>query len=192
MDLRRRSAERLAAARQVLDSLSLIDRWRTQGDPALVGSVALDLVVRPDIDLEIFAENPTPRDGFHVVTELSELPGIREARYQDSRNDRGAGLYWKVVYEDDTDQRWTLDMWLFDMERRSTSAAAMVEPIRNALTDETRDAILRIKEDAVAVGARAHGHWLYRAVLNEGVRTYPDYLAWIGDQDVWERTTWRP
>lgn len=167
-------------------------RWSVYGDPVVVGSVALGLVVRPDIDLEIYADSPRTWDGFTIITDLAELPKLRAVRYKDNRDRREAGLYWKLEYELTADQLWTVDMWLFDRSRRAASASPMIEPVLAALTDEKRDTILAIKEEAAALGSRAHGHWLYRAVLNEGVRSFAAYQAWIGDQDVWERTSWQP
>jgi len=58
--------------------------------------------------------------------------------------------------------------------------------------EAARDAVLRIKEAAVERGERAHGRWVYEAVLDGGVRSYGDYLAWRGDRDVWERSEWTP
>ncbi len=171
--------------------MDLISRWNVYGDTFIVGSVALDLVVRPDIDLEIFSDTASARDGFTIMRDLADLPKIRGVGFNNDRHAPAAGLYWKLKYELTADQVWTVDMWLFDRPRLPRSATANVEPLRRALTDETRDTILAIKEEAAACSSRAHGHWLYRAVLNEGVRTYAEYTAWIGDQDVWERTSWQ-
>ncbi|PZF80082.1 hypothetical protein C1I92_27760 [Jiangella anatolica] len=177
-------------AQSVLQALDLLDRWRQFGDPVVVGSVALDLVVRADIDLEIYSAAPAAGEGFVVASALAGLPKVREIRYRDSRDKREDGLYWKVYYELAPARTWTVDMWFFAERRRRTGAASMIPSIRAALDDEKRDTILAIKEQAIEAGSRAHGHWLYRAVLDDGIRSYPDYLAWIGKQDVWERTTW--
>lgn len=185
-----RAAERLAIAHQILDELALLERWGAHGDVVVCGSVGMELVVRPDIDLEIHSETAGVAEGFAIVSAIAELPGVRELRYMDSRDDRGNGLYWKLIYQYQ-DERWTIDNWLF----RSTSGDATrqrMERIKRAMTGEQRDTILAIKEAGLAVGIRAHGHWLYRAVLNEGIRTLGEYQEWIGDQDVWERVTWEP
>jgi hypothetical protein len=189
---RSRARERLAEAHEILAELDLIARWRRYGEPVVVGSVALGLVVRPDIDIEIHAETPTVRDGFAVVVEVADLPSVRGVRFLDVRDRRERGMYWKLEYERAHDQRWTIDMWLFAADSPASQARGSCAAINAALTDETRDTILAIKEEALSLGERAHGHWLYRAVLNEGVRTYADYQEWIGDQDVWERVHWQP
>lgn len=197
---RARAQSRLAVARRILDDLELLERWKVFGDPVIVGSVGLELVVRPDIDMEIFADVPSVRDGFTVVADVTELPHVSGARYHDFRHRSERGLYWKLLYDADTGtgtgtdagKTWTIDMWVFPRDYDGPSGSSMAAAIRAALTDDSRDTILAIKEEAAAVGQRAHGHWLYRAVLNEGIRSYADYLAWMGDRDVWERVSWRP
>lgn len=190
MTLAARAAERLASAHQILDDLDLLDRWGKHGEVVVVGSVGLELVVRPDIDLEIHSETAGVAEGFALVSAIAEHPSLQGMRYRDFRDSREAGLYWKleVVHADEV---WTVDMWLF----RGTAhaeAKARQERIKRAMTEEHRDTILAIKEEAMAAGTRAHGHWLYRAVLNEGVRTLAEYQEWIGDRDIWERIGWEP
>lgn len=182
----------MRAARQVLDELDLLDRWRPFSEPVVVGSAALDLVVRPDIDVEFLVDELSIRDGFAVMSAVAELPKVRSIRYNDARDKPEQGLYWKVLYELTPAETWTLDLWMFRRDHPGPLASSMVEPIRAALTPETRDAILAIKEAAAERGERAWGHWLYRAVINEGVRDYAEFLAWFGDRDIWAREPWTP
>ena len=187
-----RAAARLAVAHQIIDDLDLLERWKPYGEPVLVGSVAVNLVVRPDIDLEIHADTPTVAAGFEVAAALAELPNVRGIRYKDERRTPEQGLYWKVEYVRDGTEFWTIDMWLFGRDHPGPTAAPLIGALRSALTDDTRDTILAIKEEATAQGARAYGHWLYRAVLNNGVRSYAEFLTWLGNRDVWDRMTWHP
>ena len=187
-----RAADRLGQARQVLDQLKLLQRWKAVGDPVVVGSVALGVVVRPDVDLEIYADHPSIRDGFGVVADLAELPNVRAVRYKDERDRPSQGLYWRLDYELTWAETWHVDMWVFPRTLAHRSSTDLTEALMNALTDDRRDAILAIKEDAVGQGARAHGYWVYRAVIDDGVDSYAGYLDWLGDRDVWEHTDWRP
>lgn len=187
-----RADARLAQARRVLDELGLLDRWRTVGDPVVVGSVALGVVVRPDVDLEIYADSLSIRDGFGVVAALAELSKVRAMRYKDERDRPAEGLYWKLEYELTPEETWYVDMWLFPRGLAHRSSTELTEALTDALTDDRRDAVLAIKEAAVSRGTRAHGYWVYRAVIDAGVVSYAEYLDWLGDRDVWERTDWRP
>ena len=56
----------------------------------------------------------------------------------------------------------------------------MTAALRKALTPETRDRILAIKEEAEGLGERARGYWLYQAVLDAGVNNYAEYREWLG------------
>ena len=68
----------------------------------------------------------------------------------------------------------------------------MTAALREALTPETRDRILAIKEEAEGLGERARGYWLYQAVLDAGVNNYAEYREWLGDRNIYERTLWMP
>ncbi|SFH55778.1 hypothetical protein SAMN05421678_12168 [Actinopolymorpha cephalotaxi] len=187
-----RAEVRLAQARQVLDELNFLDRWRTVGDPVVVGSVALGAVVRPDVDLEIYTGSPSIRDGFGVVADLAEQPKVRAMRYKDERDRPSRGLYWRLDYELTPEETWHVDMWLFPSGPAHGSSTELTEAVAGALTEGRRDAVLAIKEEAVGRGTRAHGHWVYQAVIDEGVASYAEYVEWLGDRDVWEHTDWRP
>ncbi|MGW5365368.1 hypothetical protein [Actinopolymorpha pittospori] len=187
-----RAEARRRVALGVVEELRLLDHWRPYGEPVLVGSVPLDLVVRPDIDLDIYADAPAVRHGFEVVAALAELPKVRSCSYLDLRDSGEGGLYWKVDYELTPEETWTIDMCLFASDRPGPIAAPLTRAVGAALTDDLRDTILRIKEEAMSVGQRAHSPWLYQAVFQGVARNYADYVAWLGDQDVYERSGWLP
>jgi hypothetical protein len=84
-------------------------------------------------------------------------------------------------------------MWVFARDSRAaTRGAALTAAVREALTAQTRERILAIKEEAAALGERAYGYWLYQAVLDAGVRSYAEFRAWLGDRNIYERTSWMP
>lgn len=187
-----RAEARRRIALGVVEELRLLDRWRPFGEPVLVGSVPLGLVVRPDIDLDVYADAPEVRHGFEVVAALAELPKVRSCFYVDQRDSGAGGLYWQVAYEVTSGETWTIDMCLFASDLPGPTAAPLTRAVGAALTDDLRDTILRIKEEALAVGQRAHGPWLYQAVLQGVAGTYADYVSWLGDRDVYGRNGWLP
>lgn len=184
---------KLATAESILNRLGLVDRWSAIGRVEVVGSVALDVVVRPDIDLEVYTDTLDPRAGFAVIVPLADIPGVRRIRYLDARDQTMSGLYWKVEYETGG-EKWAIDNWMFAHIQPGTAAAGGVAEVRAAIAHDpdARAAILRIKQTAIAGGERAHGRWVYEAVLDHGIRTYPGYLDWLADRDVWARTPWTP
>ncbi|RZT12610.1 hypothetical protein EV649_6965 [Kribbella sp. VKM Ac-2569] len=182
-----RAEARLQAAHELLRNLDLIERWSAYGEVAVVGSVAIELVVDPDIDLEIRSEEPCVADGFAVMSVLAELPQVRRITYLDARDRHEQGQYWKLEYET-PDDTWTVDIWVFGPE--AIGGGPLAEALRDVLTPATRDTILAIKEEAATRGERARGYWLYQAVLDGGASSYDEYRDWLGDRNIYERTGW--
>ncbi|TCC11250.1 hypothetical protein [Kribbella soli] len=182
-----RAEARLQTAHELLRDLDLIERWSTYGEVTVVGSVGIELVVAPDIDLEIRSKEPRVADGFAVMSILAELPQVRRITYLDARDRHERGQYWKLEYET-ADETWTVDMWVFGPD--ALGGGPLAEALREVLTPAARDTILAIKEEAVTRGERALGYWLYQAVLDAGASSYDEYRDWLGDRNIYERTGW--
>jgi hypothetical protein len=76
-DVRARADARLRTAHGIIRDLDLLGRWSQYGEPVVVGSVAIRVVVLPDIDREIYSNEPRVADGFAVMGPLAELPAVR-------------------------------------------------------------------------------------------------------------------
>jgi hypothetical protein len=193
-DVLRRADERQAAAHSVIAALDLLGRWARYGRPVLVGSVAHGLVVEPDIDVEIYCAQPRVEDGFAVVSALARDPGVWKVRFSNELEGPDCGLYWQVHYRGPAAQPgevWKVDMWLLGEDHPGPRGIDLVEPMRQALTPETRAAILRIKE-AFLGREWIHGIDVYRAVFDGGVRTPEAYEHWIAAHGPLGLTLWRP
>jgi len=187
-----RAEARLETARTIMRDLDLAGRWERYGELVIVGSVGIGVVVAPDIDLEVHSDQPQVADGFAVMAALAELAKVRRITYLDERDRHERGQYWKLEYELTADETWSIDTWIFERGAGIASGAALTDAMRAALTAETRDRILAIKEEAADVGERTRGYWPYQAVLDGGARTYAEYRSWLGDRDIYERTAWLP
>jgi hypothetical protein len=193
-DLLRWSSQRQDEARRIIDALDLLGRWSRYGQPVIVGAAAYGLVGKPDIDMEIFCERPRIEDGFAVVSDLALQPGIWKVRYSNELDAQDYGLYWQIRYRhpaSPTREAWKVDMWLLAHDSPGPLSRDLIEPMRRALTDETRAAILAIKRETLAE-ADVHGIDVYRAVLDDGVRTVAEFRAWIATQRKAGLTHWRP
>ena len=95
-----RSRERCRQARAILDELGLIDAWSKFGRPVVVGAVAYELALAPDIDLEIYCPRLDPADGFAVLAQAARSPGVREVLFQNHLSDPDKALYWRIDYRD--------------------------------------------------------------------------------------------
>lgn len=192
-DFLRRAARQRHLAQQVAGDLDLVARWSAVGRVVLVGAVAYDLVVSPDLDYEVFtADTPTVAAGFRVLAALAELPSVTAARFSNALDTSDRGLYWQARCRH-SDQEWKIDVWTLARDHPGPCAAWIVGPIRRALTDELRVTILRLKE-ACAAGQIRHvaSIDIYRAVIDDGVRTIDDLRRWIGPNYESGLTNWRP
>jgi hypothetical protein len=177
MDLRERASRRRQAALAIIGDLDLFGRWAPYVEPHLVGSVALDLVVEPDIDLEIYSAEPMIDHGFRVLSSLAALPGIRRARFTNALDWDDQGLYFQVQYER-SGQTWKIDMWSLPDDHPGPCARDLVQPLLSVLTPDTRDLILAIKETAAERAEPVHGIRIYQAVLEAGVTDYAGFQSW--------------
>jgi hypothetical protein len=146
-----------------------------------VGSVALGVVVRPDIDLEIVTDAPRVEDGFAVVTAYAHIPGVRRARFRNELVDPDpslpTGLYWRLEYSADDGQWWNIDMWLLE-HAAPGRGAEMVARLRPLLTDDHRVVVCAIKEAALAQQRRVSGLAVCQAVVYDGVRSLEEFDRW--------------
>jgi hypothetical protein len=191
--LERARQRRLVAARLTAE-VALVDRWSAVGNVVQVGAVAYNLVVSPDIDFEVFTPRaPTVRGGFEVLAALAEHPRVTKARFWNALSTPDQGLYFQVRCQADDGQEWKVDTWLLGPDHPGPCAAWIVQPMRQALTDDLRGTIVRLKE------ARAGRQVppvssidLYRAVIDDGVRTIADLGEWLDSWDSPGLTDWRP
>lgn len=186
-----RQAARQRTAGEILARLHLLERWAEVGVPKLVGAAAYGLMVAPDIDIEIYCDAPTVEAAFGVVSEVSKQPRVWRIRYADRLDSADQGLYWQLRYRADEGELWKVDMWLLAHDHPGPRAADLVEPMKHALRDDTRAAIVGIKE-ALFYEPDVHSIEIYEAVLDDGVRSADEFLAWRTQRERVGLTFWRP
>lgn len=188
----RRAEARFVQAMAILEELKLLDRWSRVGTPCIVGAMAYGLQVAPDIDMEIFCKRPTVEAGFKLLAEVAVHPRIRKVRFANELDGPDQGLYFQLRYLHESGEEWKLDMWLLATDHPGPLSRDLVTPMRRALTDESREAILAIKEQLRAAGHPYLSIDIYRAVLDDGVRSPEEFLAWHQRVKPSGLTTWRP
>ncbi len=189
-DLLTRQAVLQAEAHAVLADLGLLAILGGLGHPTLTGSCALGVMVRRDIDVTTLVPALDVEKAFAIGRALAAHPRIHRLAF---RNDTGRwnrepaypdGLYWGASYRTDAGADWNLDLWFlregttqFDLEHLRT--------LLPRLDRETRVAILRIKEalaDTSAYGRDVRGFDIYRAVLDDGVRTPEEFAECVRER----------
>ena len=192
-ELFERAAMRRRMAQDILDGLDLIDRWRRFGRPVVVGALAYDLVVARDIDMEIYCPVLRIEDGFTVLGECAQLPPVVGVEFNNALAGPDKALYWKLRVRDRDGEEWKIDMWSAPEDYDLPRSEDFVAPMRAALTTETREAILRLKEmrrnDETI---RCLSIDLYRAVIDGGVRSPEALRRWLGEHETDTLTGWKP
>jgi hypothetical protein len=183
-----REARLREEAEAVATDLKLSEQFGHLGDPVWVGSAALGLMVRPDLDITVACQELDES----AVVALSGLFAlqlyVRQVTYRDDTamwNDEPEtypdGLYLGLKYCRDPEREWNLDIWFVDEPDRQPDLAHL-RTLAPRLDHERRVAILRIKDQWARrpeYGGSVRGFDVYTAVLDDGVRTPSEFERWL-------------
>lgn len=191
-DILKRQAGLQAEADAIVAALDLVRLLGMAGKPVRVGSSALGLMVRRDIDMTVICErldSATRRTIAEIAGELILERRIGAVRY---RNDTGFwniapldypdGLYLALTYRSEKNEDWNFDIWFIDEPDRQPDLAHL-RTITPRLTDEIRQTIITIKTELAANapqnGRPAPSALVYEAVLDGGVKTATEFEEWL-------------
>lgn len=154
--------------------------WQENGmEVHPVGSLAMDLMMtHRDIDLHIYSDPFRIEDSFKAAGQLAAVAGVQSMTYFNFLEAEDRCLEWHAHYTAPNGESWKMDM--IHIRKDSVFAGffeRVAERVKAALTDDTRHAILAIKqalpEDEPVMGIR-----IYRAVLEGGVRDLDGFRQW--------------
>lgn len=183
-----RASSMQSEAAELLIALNLPAMLTELGEVELIGSAASGLMVWRDIDLGVRCQNLTPERAWTALSPLTSDPRLVSLHYRNETGSRSPSglpaderLYLVCQYEAAPDAIWKIDLSLW------TSPAPRphlghVEELRRRLSDETRLAILWIKDVWYQLPVYPHevvGTDVYDAVLDHGVRTPDDFDAYL-------------
>lgn len=167
----------------ILDRLTLMELLQPFGEAQVVGSVALDLLVKLDIDIHLLVNAP---DLLSIVDciyhSLFDREHIHEVRITDYRKDGGVKL--GIDAYPGASGNWSIDIWVTD--HPETTAFSFTERLMHALQPEHREIILRLKQYYHQAGLLRDGLSLliYKAVVEQGVRTIEEFQPLLGMKQV--------
>lgn len=180
-----------AEAEEVYRDLRLDEALADVGTPTVVGSAALGLMVRRDLDVDVACARLDETAVAAVAAvggRLATHPRVRSVTF---RNDCGAwneepevypdGLYLGVTCRGPSAALWSVDIWFLDEPERQPSTVHL-SSLRPRLTDASRAAIIAIKRawvDRPEYGRTVRGVDIYRAVLDDGVRGPEQFADWV-------------
>ncbi|MFX1416468.1 MAG: hypothetical protein ACFFC0_06625 [Promethearchaeota archaeon] len=165
-------------AEGIVESLDILDLLNAYGHARIVGSVALDLIVKRDIDIHtLVLLNDLLEVAQHLLRVLLRTDGIKEVRVTDVREMDSMKLTIDE-YQGDSGP-WSIDFWL--TTNVSTTGFELVEALEDNLDDEQREAILNIKRHYHIRGLLQNGisNLIYRAVAEDEVRDLSQFEQWL-------------
>ena len=165
-------------AHQIIQKTGVIKLWESIGATVNpVGSLSMGLLVKHlDIDLHLYTPTIEIGKDFSVMSRLAALPSIRKIEYGNLLATEERCLEWHAWYEADNGEVWQLDR--IHIERGSRYDGYFERQARRiaaALTDETRNTILRLKWETPEEEKIA-GIEYYQAVIRDGVRDYGSFM----------------
>lgn len=186
-----------AEADNVVRELQLEELLGSIGHPIRVGSTAMGLMVRRDIDITVVCSKLDAHtlEAFSAVAaRLIQKPTIVSAvRF---RNDCGGwnaepekypdGLYLGLTVRAQNGANWTLDIWLVDQPERQPDVAHL-KTLLPRITDEHRRVILQIKQvlaDRPKSIDSVPSVLVYEAVVDHSIQTVEQFDDWCRDHPV--------
>lgn len=185
-----KAAELQKQANKVIEELQIRYRWELVGKTILVGSASFGLMTTPNLDFEIYVENPDIRLGFDTVREFAVTSGVKKIQFLNFMGTSDPGLYWRIDYQDQQGVAWDIDNWLVPFSHPQAGMADnFAKAMKLALTDETKRTILKIKSQ---IEGKYRGIDIYKAVMSGGVRNKEQFERWIANNLPVEMETWQP
>jgi len=179
-------------ADEVIRVLNLNERLGKVGQPIRVGSSAMGLMVRRDIDITVVCaalDKNTLADFAEIGASLMQRTDyVTAVRF---RNDTGQwnaepekypdGLYLGLSVTMPDSFAWTVDIWLVDRPERQPDLAHL-STLLPRLSDIDRSIILEIKH-ALARSEqppdRLPSVLVYEAVMDHGIKTAAEFESWL-------------
>ncbi|MCE5243544.1 MAG: phosphoglycerate mutase family protein [Syntrophobacteraceae bacterium] len=179
---------------QVLEETDILGIWNSIGATVnLVGSLRTGLLIgRRDIDLHIYTEPFRLSESFEAMARLAEKHGVKSIRYANLMEAEDRCVEWHAFYEDGNGHVWQMDMiHILNDSPYAGYFERVAERIGSVLTDETREAILSIKQD-LGPERDVPGIEVCRAVLEGGVRDARSFREWRAAHPVDGIMVWMP
>jgi hypothetical protein len=171
---------------QIIREVELFEVWQSVGATVnLVGSVRNGLLMDSgDIDVHVYTDPFRLEDSFLAIARLAAHKGIARISYGNLIDTDEKCVEWHASYEPgDGGRPWQIDMIHILPDSQYVGVfEGVADKVSAALTPETRQAILAIKA-AVPDGQKVPGIQIYKAVIQDGVRTFAEFTQWQSCHD---------
>jgi hypothetical protein len=182
------------SASSVLNDLNIAGHCRKIGGVFnVIGSLKNDLMLNHrDIDLHFYTDEPMIEKSFSFIKSLAENKAIKDIQYKNLLDTKEECIEWHLWYENCDKNTWKLD--LIHIRKGSLYDGffeLVTDKIREKLTPETKEIILRIK---YSLGEKSNvpGIQIYHAVLAHGIKNYAGFIQWQKENPLDNILEWIP
>ena len=165
---------------EIIEDTRIVRIWEGIGAKVnLVGSLRTGLLMKHrDIDFHIYTSLLDLSASFRAMAELAENTSVKKIEYTNLLHTAEACIEWHAWYQDMEGELWQMDMiHIQEGSRYDGYFERVAERISAVLTDEMRLAILKLKYETPDT-EKIMGVEYYQAVIQDGVRSYPEFEEW--------------
>ena len=165
---------------EIIEDTRIVRIWEGIGAKVnLVGSLRTGLLMKHrDIDFHIYTSPLDLSARFRAMAELAENTSVKRIEYTNLLHTAEACIEWHAWYQDMEGELWQMDMiHIQEGSRYDGYFERVAERISAVLTDEMRLAILKLKYETPDT-EKIMGVEYYQAVIQDGVRSYPEFEEW--------------
>ncbi len=181
-------------ASALLRASGVLEAWEAIGAKIrCVGSFRSDLMMKDrDIDLHVYTDTLDVPMALKAMAPILASPRTCGLTYVNGADTDEHCLEWHLRMKDDAGDVWTVDIiQILAGSELDGFFEDTTEAIVDALTPESRRQILRLKASAPE-GAKICGIEFYKAVLEDHVASWEEFLRWRQDNPLECLLKWRP
>lgn len=170
---------------EIIDDTDIFNLWNSEGARVnIVGSLITGLMMKHrDIDLHIYSKNISMEKAENVMKKLAAHKNVKTTTIVDLTDTEEKCLECHAIYTDNENQNWQLDMiYIEEGSRYDGYFEHVSERIKQVLTPKTRETILKLKYETPD-DMKIPGIEYYKAVIEDGITTFHDFLKWRNSQN---------
>ena len=180
MDILELAKRNQQKAWEIIEDTRIVRIWEGIGAKVnLVGSLRTGLLMKHrDIDFHIYTSPLDLSASFRAMAELAENTSVKKIEYTNLLHTAEACIEWHAWYQDMEGELWQMDMiHIQEGSRYDGYFERVAERISAVWRDEMRLAILKLKYETPDT-EKIMGVEYYQAVIQDGVRSYPEFEEW--------------
>ena len=179
---------------EIIEDTRIVRIWEGIGAKVnLVGSLRTGLLMKHrDIDFHIYTSPLELSDSFRAMAKLAENPSVKKIECANLLHTVEECVEWHAWFQEPEGELWQIDMiHIRKGSRYDGYFEKVAKRIAAVLTDETRRAILKLKYETPDT-EKIMGVEYYQAVIQDGVRSYPEFEEWRRLHPVVGVVEWMP